>query len=273
MLRSLRCSAFLCERRMVFLAVSLTVSSAILLVVSALGEFGLAFRADGRGDVAEKATAGKGNVKSLRRFVALLPPIVPGSEEVFFIALNRQLADRFHHGKGRFSIWSNWLFWLTAPCCRRLELIENTAHLFRYSREALCHQIAQAFVDVTTLFGYKARVVALDGHVVAEAFYDDLWHGFDPDYGVAFRSGGRILSVRQLTTAPEIAAGVYSRHRLAKSSDGVLAILRRNYVTPLPPGKHLSPRTAKIQRWLHWLRWGLPTVGMAAGIALRGWGT
>jgi hypothetical protein len=142
-------------------------------------------------------------------------------------------------------------------------VVENSHHLFRYCRQALCHQMAQAMVDIATHAGVCARVVGLDGHVVVEAYYDDDWHGFDPHYGVVFRHGSRVLSVAELATLPRVAADVYSEHRLAYDSDEVLGILARQQITPMEPGCHLSPGTARLQRLAQGLKWWIPLLAMA----------
>jgi hypothetical protein len=209
----------------------------------------------------------------MKRFTADLPEAAPGEEEVFLLALSKGLAARFHHGPGRFTICSNFVFCLAGTVIGRLRTVENTEHLFRYCRQSLCHQIAQAMVDLATRQGIEARVVALDGHVVAEGRYGGAWHGFDPDYGVAYRDGGRILSVEELADSPEAARRVYRDHRFEKSSDEVLEILRRKRITALPSGEHLSPATARWQRRLHPLKWLVPLLGLAVGLAMLLWGT
>jgi hypothetical protein len=209
----------------------------------------------------------------MKRFAADLPEAVPGGEEAVLLALNKGLTARFQHGPGRFTVRSNFVFRLAGIVIERLRTVENTEHLFRYCRQSLCHQTAQAMVDLATRRGIEARVVALDGHVVAEARYGGAWHGFDPDYGVVYRHGGRILSVEELADSPEKALQVYRDQRFAKSSDEVLEILRRKRITTVPSGEHLSPATARWQRRLHPLKWLTPLLGLAVGLAMLLWGT
>ena len=67
----------------------------------------------------------------------------------------------------------------------------------------LCDDAAQNFAALCEAAGLKARVWGLNGHVVAESFYDGAWHMFDPDMGCYFRgAGGRILGVEDLAKDP-----------------------------------------------------------------------
>ena len=250
------------------MSLALAIGSLILLGVNVLGECGWAFRRGGRVTLPESADAAKSSTRSMRRFIAALPRAEEIGSEAFFVFLSGRLTERFHHGEGRFSVWSNWLFWAASSCIGRFRTIENTEHLLRYSRHALCHQIVQAMVDVAGQMGQKARVLGLDGHLVAEGYYDGAWHGFDPDYAVVYRHGGRILSVEEVVASPEIAAELYREHRFRTDSCHVLEILAKGDVTRIAPGAHLSPRTARIQRLLHGLRWVIPVVGLLAGALL-----
>ncbi len=242
--------------------------SAVLLVVSLLGELGLALALDGRGDKPQRRQGEASRQRSLARFAANLPDVEQVGEEEFLVVLCRRLGSRFEHGPGRFTVWSNYVFRWGGLFCRRLRTVENTRLLFRYCRRALCHQMAQAMVDVATEAGLKARVVGLDGHVVAEAHYGGGWHGFDPDYGVCYRDGGRILSVEEVAGDRQAAARIYRHQRFLAGSEEVLRILGRQRITAVPPGGHLSPVTTRCQGLLGGLKWILAGAGLAAAAVM-----
>ncbi len=66
-----------------------------------------------------------------------------------------------------------------------------------------CDDAARNFAALCETAGLTARVWGLNGHVVAESFYDDAWHMFDPDMECYFRGpGGRVLGVEELGKDP-----------------------------------------------------------------------
>ncbi|GJM21690.1 MAG: hypothetical protein DHS20C15_16050 [Planctomycetota bacterium] len=85
----------------------------------------------------------------------------------------------------------------------------------------LCDDAANAFAHLARAAGLEARVWGLGGHVVAEAFFDDAWHLFDPDHEVYYRdASGEILGVEDLVARPEqLAAAVRLPGRAAYSLD------------------------------------------------------
>jgi hypothetical protein len=249
-------------------SLALAVGSLILLGVNVLGKSGWAFRRGGRTTLPESDGADKSSIRCLGCFALSLPRVEKVGSEAFFVALSERLTGRFHHGEGRFNVWSDYLSWIASFCIGRFRTIENSVHLFRYSRHALCHQIAQAMVDVAGCLGQKARVLGLDGHVVAEGYYEGGWHGFDPDYGVVYRHAGRILSVEEVAASPEIAAELYREHRFRTDSRQVLEILAKGQITHVAPSAHLSPRTAQAQRLLHAFRWVIPATGLLTAALL-----
>ena len=204
---------------------------------------------------------------SIRGMLAGLPRDAADSPGAFCAQLTASLANRFQHGYGRYTIWSNYACWLGGLLLPEIREIHTTPALLRHSQTALCGQIAQAFVDIATRAGVRARIVSLDGHVVAEAYYDHQWRGFDPDYNVVYRAAsedgaenedGRLVSVEQLADSPLLARQAYQRHRLPRGNDEVLEILARRRLRYLPAGAHAVPRIALLQRVLTWVKWLLP---------------
>lgn len=66
-----------------------------------------------------------------------------------------------------------------------------------------CDDCAQNFVALCQVAGIKARPWGIGGHVVAEAFFDNGWHMFDPDHECYFRAAdGHILGVEELAKDP-----------------------------------------------------------------------
>lgn len=67
-----------------------------------------------------------------------------------------------------------------------------------------CDDSAAAFCRLVSEAGIKARSYGLAGHVVAEAFYGNAWHMFDPDHQVFYRNENQeVASVSELERNPE----------------------------------------------------------------------
>lgn len=248
--------------------VILIICSVSLAAVNVAGEFGLAHHLDLGGDTPEKNPSDKTSEKSCEGFVSEFRRSGNDDAETFFVSLSERLTGRFFHGPARYTLWSNYVFRLVSKKIRWLESIENTEYLFRYSRQALCHQVAQAFVDIATRLGRSARVVSFNGHIIAEAYYEGAWHAFDPDYGVIPWHEGRILSVDELVSDSGLAAEAYRNHRFEKESTEVLKILAGGPIGKTEVGGHLSADISRRQRALHRVRWLLPGGLFLIGMAL-----
>lgn len=64
----------------------------------------------------------------------------------------------------------------------QLEKMDYTPYFFSVSSSGFCNSAAANFVYLAQHYGFPARVVKLEGHVVAEIFYENGWHMFDPSY-------------------------------------------------------------------------------------------
>ncbi len=62
----------------------------------------------------------------------------------------------------------------------------------------ICSQSAIAMVKLAEKLGLKGRVIWLEGHGVAEIYYDNAWHLFDADMGVIFKEDEHILSYNEI---------------------------------------------------------------------------
>jgi hypothetical protein len=68
-----------------------------------------------------------------------------------------------------------------------------------------CDDSAQNAAALAKMAGLKSRVWGLNGHVVAETFFEGRWHMIDPDHEVFYRaSAGHIAGVEELAANPGI---------------------------------------------------------------------
>lgn len=82
--------------------------------------------------------------------------------------------------------------------------IHDPVKLINVYGYGFCDDSAAAFCQLASAIGLKTRSYGLDGHVVAEVFYDDAWHMFDPDHQVFYRnSDQQVASVTELERHPE----------------------------------------------------------------------
>ena len=122
------------------------------------------------------------------------------------------------------AIWkflSDWRYhWCPAE---EFDEIHDPVKFLNVYGYGFCDDSAQNFAALCEVAGLKARVWGLQGHVVAESFYDNAWHMFDPDHKCCFRApDNHILSVEELakdtsaiTAKPTDPTG-YSSAELAK---------------------------------------------------------
>lgn len=76
----------------------------------------------------------------------------------------------------------------------------------------VCSQQSYVLVHLANDLGIRARQVGLNGHVVAELWYADGWHMFDPDYELFIRGqDGTIESVRTLALNPPLLNNAYGK--------------------------------------------------------------
>jgi hypothetical protein len=86
---------------------------------------------------------------------------------------------------------------VNAPWAWRAPLLLNSSGF------GVCGDAASVFYQLARAAGFKARVVLLREHVVAEVEQGGEWAMYDPDRGVFFTdASGRVLSVRDLAGDP-----------------------------------------------------------------------
>jgi hypothetical protein len=80
-----------------------------------------------------------------------------------------------------------------------------------------CDDRASVLVSIWKMLGYKARVVALSGHVVSEVFHKGTWQMFDSDEKVYFcDKSGAVMSVDDI--ASEIKLPTQLQERICSSA-------------------------------------------------------
>jgi hypothetical protein len=78
----------------------------------------------------------------------------------------------------------------------------------------ICSQSAIAMVKLAEKIGLEGRVIWLEGHGVAEIYYDNAWHLFDADMGVAFKEDEHILSYNEIINHPDLLHHILEKKKL-----------------------------------------------------------
>lgn len=97
-------------------------------------------------------------------------------------------------------------------------------------QSGLCDDRNAALAKLFSLAGYNARVWHLEGHVVAEVYYDNAWHMFDADWGMYCMNGTAVADVAYISAHPEVITLGDSYSSLVRNYIGP-AILKHVYVS------------------------------------------
>jgi hypothetical protein len=121
---------------------------------------------------------------------------------------------RFSHSlDARHSIFSNWILRLGDALLRPVAPTLGTAGphaLLKQGHSAACTQVSYVLLRLAMRAGIQTRHVGLRGHSVMEAWYDDDWHMYDPDFEVfAGASPDAVLSTDEFARQPELVEAVY----------------------------------------------------------------
>jgi len=94
-------------------------------------------------------------------------------------------------------------------CDDKVVECKNTLDWFIY-RNGICGAKSRLFVEMCRIANIKARVFNLYnfgcvgcGHTVAQAYYNNNWHYFDPTYAGYFKANGNILSWKEIYDKPD----------------------------------------------------------------------
>lgn len=123
-------------------------------------------------------------------------PRVAGTNEQKALEILDIVSRRFVHGLSRENLFTAYPQQLGGSS---LKAAYSPDRILRLGNEGFCSQQSYILTRLANDLGLSARQVGLNGHVVAEVWYDDDWHMLDPDYELAIRGAhGQIASVAEL---------------------------------------------------------------------------
>ena len=76
--------------------------------------------------------------------------------------------------------------------------LHNPTRYFSIYGNGLCDDAARNFDYLANIFGFNSRVWHLEGHVVADVFYNNNWHIIDPDLLGIVRYDNQIANIDQM---------------------------------------------------------------------------
>lgn len=209
----------------------LLITGGILLIVSLLGELtqlGMYESLIGKDwdRVDSRLVASTRNVASLVAKVdeRLLPGM--SSQDKMEIIFDL-VTQRFTHGnKSKYNVFSNWILYVMGWVNSKFSYIRDLDHLLRYGHSAFCSEQSYVMLFLAEHFGIRSRHVGLNGHVVMEAWYDNGWHMYDPDFEVkASLTNKNILSVENLSKDTDLIQKIYAPKTTFKQLNRIIDII------------------------------------------------
>lgn len=180
-------------------------------------------------------------------------------------ALNSLVFESLAHGPSRPITFSqNWLAWglgLMFEDLRRTQMPERVVR----GGQGLCHDAVAVLIQLAHRHGLEARMIDLDGHVLA--LFEKGVHRWvaDPDYGFIF--SGTLERLSQAEGRREAREAVRDAGHGPRHQDTYVAALATSAHHRIVPGARLSPRLALVEHVLNALAWLIPV--MVLGMLCR----
>ena len=188
--------------------------------------------------------------------------------------LHDAVCRRFLHSvDAPYTMKSNWIYGIlnhaVAPFTSWRQGYFDPDMLLRYSDRAVCSQQSYVLVCLARLANIESRHVALEGHVIMGAWYENNWHMYDPDLeATAAQDPNSDEGSRELSKHPERLEKIYKD----KLRPEVLpAIFDRSKITIVaqPPGAYWHWKgylSIRLEKFVYYLKFILPPLICLAGL-------
>jgi hypothetical protein len=181
--------------------------------------------------------------------------------------------ERLTHGESMHTPWSNWLLWLGGWMHPALGAVRSPDNLLAHGSSALCSESSSVLMQLALRADIPTRHVGLNGHVVMEAWYNNRWHMYDPDYEVIPNEHGVVLDTAALTTDEATLRSFYAA-RLSDSAglNRLVAYFMSgvdNSFVAYPPGSQFEWKSQvllQLEEISEWLKFLLPLALMLCGV-------
>jgi hypothetical protein len=244
------------------MALVFIVLGSILIVINIVGML--------RGSVSEVLPPGRAAVDGYHfrrfspalaqaRFRVLKTSNLPDSEKIK--ELFELISGSIIHRKYRISVFDNWLLKIAGVPYPQLLNTQNARLLWKRGA-GKCDQASLLLVAKAKELGISAKILGLDGHVLAETECENGKQVVDADMGLLWDCGIDMLTAR---TEPEI-AGAYKKRGFsedqASHNAGIIANSSQWTCYGFPPAK----RRYQAEQFSNWLIWLLPVLLVLYGV-------
>lgn len=171
-----------------------------------------------------------------------------------------------HGGASKLRFEHNWVLWALSKW--KGDGLRYTQDPMRIvaSGSAICSQSARVVAAIAEINEVAARLISFEGHVIAEVKIDGAWFAVDPDYGVFFPFGAEALTKKD--NQGIIEAGLAANGFSERATEKYIAIVRNGVSVRHGIWEPHEPKPWLIEAWTSRLSWGLPVVGILAGLVL-----
>lgn len=184
----------------------------------------------------------------------------------FNIVNNKIFASIVHSDKRKIQIYENWVLWSGGKIYGPLSRTQNPIRIV-LGGKALCSEVSAVFNRIATLNNFDARFIGLNGHVVSEIRTDDGWHVVDPDFGVTYQVGLKVLETRE--GVPLMREALSGRGYNEETIDKYIHLFQTSSDnTVFEVGVALSPRLYAIEQISEYLKWIIPIILVLLGIVV-----
>jgi hypothetical protein len=188
--------------------------------------------------------------------------LAQGQSESAARELLRIVSQSFIHkadGPYYLGFFDNWIMWVRSLTDPRAKISQDGEFLWRVGY-GFCDQAATVYVSLAKQLGFRARILWLEGHVVAEVLVPNLGGRIvDPDLGIwwDFSSAELAQGISQTRIANEILAAGYD-NELAQKIAQIYVSTEDNKLTALP----YLPELYRFEAISSWLSLLLPSLGL-----------
>lgn len=193
----------------------------------------------------------------------------PLSDEEKIGVIYDVLINRFTHDEALHTLASNWILYSAGFLHSTFRHIWDPQRYVTHGYSLLCDQSSYLLLDLARHYGFKARHVGLQGHVVMEVWYDGDWHLYDPDLEIIPRDAeGRVMSLEELAHDKVLTHKYYTPH--GDISDLILNRDDHLYMST-PDGARFEWKgnlLAVFEKVTEWLKFLIPVILIWFGVRL-----
>jgi hypothetical protein len=176
-------------------------------------------------------------------------------------------ASMAHAPPVEISLRDNWLLWGLGQVNPDLLMTQDPVRLAT-GASGICSDSAIVLLELARCAGVEARMISLEGHVLAELRTPDGWRVADPDFGILFP-----FDLEELASPAgleQIRAEVTSRGHPPETLAAYLHAAATIEDNGVVEEGVLNPRLARVERIADQLQWVLPIAGLILVLVAEG---